>query len=183
MNYTSCMVRECSNLTLNEHSEYGTYCFQHSNLTISPILPKNVEFTSKLKSITISLGKVNKPFEPVHIYSSSRPERKTKSSQKKIPIVLDSNRKLKNVYEKMNCCVCKNKDLISNKMKCGHLLCIDCLDHIRTMKCPLCYEEMDGLLLTKDVKKEIEIKYREDIIERGEEDLTMSNLALLGYNP
>jgi hypothetical protein len=183
MGYTLCMVKECSNLTTDEFSEYGTYCFEHSNLTNSPILTKNYQITSKLKSLTVSLGKLNKPFDSVYIYSSSKPERKVKSTERKIPVVLDNSKRMKTTYEKMDCCVCENKDFISNKMKCGHLVCLECLDHIRSFKCPLCQEEMEGILLTNNILEEIEVRYREDLDERGEEDKTMSNLALLGYNP
>lgn len=183
MSFTSCMVKECPNLTTNDFSEYGTYCFKHSNLTNSPLSNKEVLFNTKLKPITISLGKLNRPFESVHIYSSSKPERRVKSSERKIPIVLDSHRILKMNYETINCCVCENKDVITNKMKCGHLLCSECLDHVRSLDCPLCEQEMEGPLLTNNVLDEIELKYMEDINERGEKDKTMSNLALLGYNP
>lgn len=183
MNFTSCMVRECPNLTTGDFSEYGTYCFQHSNLTNSPLLYKDVSIISKLKPITVSLGKMNKPFESVHIYSSSKSERKVKSSEKKIPIVLDSHKNIKMNYETIKCCVCENRDLITNKMKCGHLVCLECLDHIRCLDCPLCEEELSGPLLTDDMINEIEIKYREDMNERGIKDETMSNLALMGYNP
>jgi hypothetical protein len=177
------MARDCVNLTTNDFSEYGTYCFQHSNLTNPPITFKELSFTTKLKPMTVSLGNLNKPFDSVHIYSSSRPEKKVRSSERKIPVVLDSHKMIKMNYETMSCCVCENKDLITNKMKCGHLVCRECLGDIRHFTCPLCEEEMKGPLLTENVLEEIGVKYREDINERGEEDETMKNLALLGYNP
>jgi hypothetical protein len=177
------MVRECSNLTLEEGSEYGTYCFEHSHLTNSPINSLNKEVSMKLKSVTISLGKMNRPFDSAYVYSSSRSEKKVMSAPRKIPVVLDNHKRIKTVYEKMKCCVCQEDEIISNKMECGHLLCLECLDHARSIKCPLCFTEMKGNLISSKIKKEIGIRYREDIDERGEEDTTMSNIASLGYNP
>ena len=184
MNYTLCMIKGCNNLTTNTLSEYGTYCFQHSNFTIEPQKRENMRISNNLSSITISLGRMDKPLESAVIYeSSSKKERKVKSATRKIPIVLDSHKFGKTKENTMSCCICETEDFISNKMKCGHLLCEDCLDQVRTMKCPVCCCKLEGVLMKPDIIKEIELRYKEDIEERGKEDETMTYLASLGYNP
>lgn len=183
MGYTLCMVKDCSNLTNENYSEYGTFCFQHSNLTYEPQNFSKQKVFDKLTSVSISLGDLKKPFSSVSIFESSQKYRKVKSQEKKIPVILDSS-KIKNTsYEQMSCCVCDEKDLINNKMNCGHLVCEECLDHIRSMKCPLCKCIMEGNLINDDIITEIESRYREDIEERGAEDETMAYLASIGYNP
>jgi hypothetical protein len=175
MHYTLCMYKDCNNLTTDSLSEYGTYCFQHSQYTKEPVKFKN-ESIRPLSSVTISLGSMNKPFESSVIYSSSKPERKVKSMTKKIPFLVDKN-------DKMECCICDDEMNVENKMSCGHLVCDDCLDHIRTMKCPICKENMNGPLLTNEVIDEIMLKNREDLEERGMEDESLALIASMGYNP
>ncbi len=177
------MVKDCSNLTNENYSEYGTFCFQHSNLTYEPQIHSTKKVFDKLSSVSISLGDLSKPFNSASILESSHKSRKVKSEEKKIPIVLDNTIIKKPIYDTMSCCVCNENDFINNKMKCGHLVCEECLDHMRSMKCPLCKIIMEGSLLNDNIVEDIEKRYREDIEMRGAEDETMAYIASLGYNP
>jgi len=185
MIYTLCMYKNCSNLTTNINSEYGTYCFQHSSNTNGPMEKtlKKDPFNSGISPITISMGRMNRPLEPSMILSSSKPEKKVKSQTKKIPVILDKQKKIYTSNQMMECCVCSDEYPINDKMKCGHLVCSECLDHLRSMKCPICNETIEGPLINKDILEEIESKYREDMEYRGMEDNTIAYLASLGYNP
>ena len=121
---------------------------------------------------------MNKPFESVKVLNISSSQKKVKSQIRKIPSLVSENK-----YDIMDCCVCDTSHSISNKMKCGHLLCEECLDHIRSLKCPVCKEELSGPLLSDEIAEDIGKRYKEDIEERGAEDETMAYLASLGYNP
>ena len=180
MGYTLCMANDCSNLTTDELSEYGTYCFNHSNLTYEPQknLVKSPKMYNQLTSVSFSLGNMDKPFESIQAIKSSSTHKKVKSQIRKIPSLVNENK-----YDNMECCVCDTSYSISDKMDCGHLLCEECLEHIRSLKCPLCKAVISGPLLTEETVEEIEKRYREDIEERGAEDETMAYLASLGYNP
>jgi hypothetical protein len=175
MKYTLCMYNDCNNLTTDILEEYGTYCFQHTQYTNDPIKYKKSNI-SNITPVTISMGSMNKPFESSIIYSSSKPERKVKSVKLKVPFIL-------NKKDEMECCVCEDMMNIDNKMNCGHLVCDDCLDHIRTMKCPICKEMMEGPLLKDEVVEEIMLRNKEDIEERGMEDDSVALIASMGYNP
>lgn len=182
MQYTLCMFKDCSNISTNNFSEYGTYCFLHSNSTLEP--RKNTDnIMNKLSSVTISMGNLNNKNESVQMYSSSLPEKKVKSKVRNTPVVLDRKNKNYSIHETMECCICEERTPITDKMKCGHLLCLECLDHIRSFFCPVCRDELEGPLLTDEILTEIDIKYREDMEIRGCEDQTMAYLASLGYNP
>jgi hypothetical protein len=121
---------------------------------------KKYESYDKLSSVSISLGNLSKPKESSFMHYTSSPEKKVKAKVKKIPFIFDSQNE--NSIDKMECCSCDYKDFISNKMKCGHLICLDCLDHVRQDTCPVCDEIMEGPLLTEEILTEINYKIKED---------------------
>ncbi len=64
----------------------------------------------------------------------------------------------------MQCCMCEDHHHNEKKMKCGHLVCGDCLEHIREMKCPTCYDYLEGPLMYPEIIEDIEDKMRQDKI-------------------
>ena len=56
----------------------------------------------------------------------------------------------------INCMLCEITKPINNKMKCGHFICKDCIECMKSMKCPACGEIMEGPVLKPEIKKMIE---------------------------
>ena len=164
MNLTKCMANECSNLTTDQIIEYGTYCFKHSFMTHKPetIKNKDVVLTNTLITRNVVLG--NRP----RVVEKVLKERKFISPVRRAPLPVHS---LPNLNEIMECCVCNSHDLDKNKMRCGHLICCDCLDHVRCMKCPQCYNQLEGPLLDSSIETLIS--------QREVEDTKLENMSKL----
>jgi hypothetical protein len=68
-------------------------------------------------------------------------------------------------------------------MKCGHVVCGECLDLVRNSRCPVCLKKMEGPLITEYVVEDIREREKEDMRSRENEDATAAKLAELGMNP
>jgi len=59
----------------------------------------------------------------------------------------------------MNCCVCYEN---SDRLDCGHVLCLKCIKKVRTDLCPVCREELKGNFVTSELLKSIRRKMKKD---------------------
>ncbi len=153
MELTKCMAPECKNLTTKLYSEYGTFCFQHSYMTMDPN-PKKTEIVKPVLSEVALLNGKNAEFMILDVK-----ENHVTATTRKAPLF--SKHKI-NEMESINCCLCNQTCHLNDKMKCGHIVCDDCLDVVRSMKCPCCDNDMVGNLLTPFNIEQIKTRERED---------------------
>lgn len=160
----------CINLTTDLYKKlYGAYCFEHCAKTnkplgvldkpklISPISPRRTKtlevqaLNKKTKSPGVSFE--NYEFKPVNVPSAKFTPVSPKRSS------LD-----KEFYtRKTECCICKNPYDETKIMKCGHLICPECLEgRVRKPYCDFCGEPLDGPFVTPEVLSKIEDKYKQD---------------------
>jgi len=181
---TKCSKDDCNNLTKDVLSEYGTYCFQHSNMTHKPrVLVKATNKVGELASTTMVFStKVQYMDVGEKVRSTVSPVRRIPPPVRKtVTEILASE--TDNIYDTMECCVCDDKVLGSMSMKCGHVVCGECLDLVRNSRCPVCLKKMEGPLITEYVVEDIREREKEDMRSRENEDATAAKLAELGMNP
>jgi len=104
--YVKCEEESCNNLTSNYESIYGAFCFLHS---------KNTK-CNKSKNFEIVKYKLPEKVELL----SQRPK-----SPKKYKL-----------SSRIKCINCDIEKSATSKMECNHLVCKECLDKVRSDKCP-----------------------------------------------
>lgn len=131
-NFIKCQYEECNNITTDYQMKagYGVYCYKHNRMTLCN--PSIVNFLYLATSYPRVKTPIRKPLSPKNIDFE-----KASSST-------------------INCMLCEITKPISNKMKCGHFICKDCIQNVKTMKCPACGEIMEGPILKPEIKKMIE---------------------------
>ena len=161
--FIHCQLKGCKNITQNIFKEeYGSFCFLHSKYT-HPFIYEEPELkdASPLSSrrTPLSPSRENIFFNTV----DSSPEI-VSSSRYKVP---SPSRKSKDV-PKIECAICKDFYDQTNVMKCGHLICKQCLQELRSPYCPFCGEYMEGPFITEEIMQMIQDKYKQDLNEMGE---------------
>ena len=127
--FIKCQYSECNNITTDYQSSYGAYCYKHTNLTLcNPSLANFLYLTTSYPRVKTP---IRRPLSPKNI---------------------DSEKTGQNI----NCMLCEITKPINNKMKCGHFICKDCIDCMKSMKCPACGENMEGPIIKPEIKKMIE---------------------------
>ena len=137
--FIKCQFEECNNVTTDYEESYGAYCFKHSKFTIC---------------------QESKPIKEKKIKSPKRvktPTRRTRSPKKYKPI------------ETIKCLLCERKIDTVLALKCGHCVCDNCINFIRTDKCPACGMMLEGPLINENIKKLITQKMYEDILKQENE--------------
>jgi len=128
--FIKCQYEECNNITTDYKSIYGAYCYVHNKLTLCNPSFVNFEY------LTVSYPRVKTP--------TRRPLSPTRINPE-------------NTYkETIKCMLCEKKKPHDFKMKCGHFICEDCIDCVKTMSCPACGENMEGPVITSKIRKMIE---------------------------
>jgi hypothetical protein len=154
MELTKCMASECGNLTTKSFPQYGTFCFQHSYMTKEP----NARKSEAVKPVLSEVALIND--KNAEFYTLNPKEKHISANIRRAPL---PSVKLKlSEFEKINCCLCNSTCYLNDKMKCGHIVCDDCLDVVRTMDCPCCGNMMEGNLLTPFNIEQIKLRERED---------------------
>jgi hypothetical protein len=128
--FIKCQYEECNNITTDYQSEYGAYCYKHNQLTLCNPSRANFEYLA-----------------------SSYPRVKTPTRRPLSPKNIDSE---KAINQTINCMLCEITKPINNKMKCGHFICKDCIECMKSMKCPACGKNMEGPIIKPEIKKMIE---------------------------
>ena len=128
--FIKCQYEDCNNITTDYQSNYGVYCYKHNRMTLCNPSVANIIYLS-----------------------SSYPRVKTPTRRPLSPKNIDSE---KSYNQSINCMLCEITKPINNKMKCGHFICKDCIDCVKTMNCPSCGENMEGPIITPKIKKMIE---------------------------
>ena len=157
--FTHCQLKGCKNITQTIFKEeYGAFCFLHSKYTHpfgdeepeqkspSPVSPRRTPFSSTIADL-----------------SETSPEM-VSSSKYKVP----SPSRKSIVIPKIECAICKDFYEQTNVMNCGHLICNECLQELRSPYCPFCGEYMEGDFITKEIMQIIQDKYKQDMNEEGE---------------
>ncbi len=175
MELTVCIADKCRNVTKNISGEYGTYCFLHTYLTHKPrIYTKNdllIANESEVTSQTILFNN-NQNDNPSKIVAFNTAEKKIKSPIRLLPTPHPSKKtkvSLKNdiqTTEHMECCSCSDMHHMEHKMKCGHLVCDECVEHLRNSDCPSCGEILEGPLMVPEMVEEISKRYVNDMKEK-----------------
>jgi hypothetical protein len=162
--FTHCQLRGCKNITQNRFKEeYGAFCFLHSKYTH----PFGYEEPEQKTPSPVSPRRT--PLSPTRTASTyetieENPEL-VSSSRYKVP---SPSRKSLSISQKIECAICKDFYNQTNVMKCGHLICGECLQELRSPYCPFCGEYMEGPFITEEIMRMIQDKYKQDINEKGE---------------
>lgn len=183
MSLTKCMAGDCSNLTVSKIEQYGTYCFLHSFMTKKPnILMErhSKNYYSAVASQTILLP--TEPLEKPIIMETVKREKHTISPVRKAPLPSLNKYQEYGFCNCIKCCVCEEMASSNDKMDCGHMVCNECLDFVRSMKCPVCRKRMSGPLITEEVIKDIEKREMQDMREKELEDLNTAEMVAMGLN-
>lgn len=163
MELSKCSAESCLNLTVKSYERYGTYCFKHSYLTYDPkTIKTEVVNNSTLlsESVELNSGEIN---NPPTILQVNPEENLVVKPIRRAPLPSRPSRVYREYHhDSIKCGTCDNVSDINNKMKCGHFVCDDCLDIVRSMECPCCSYEMEGPLLTPFNIEQIQSRYNED---------------------
>jgi len=167
--FVKCESFGCKNLTSDLYKKlYGAYCFEHTSKvnkpagfldkpkTLSPISPRRtVTPGSPIRSPNVSAGSPEVTFENYE-YKPMKV-----SSPRRMPV--SPSRKSSVYIPKTECCICKDLYEENKIMKCGHLICPECLEgRVREPYCDFCGEPLDGPFVTPEVLQKIEDKYKMD---------------------
>jgi hypothetical protein len=128
--FIKCQYKECNNITTDYNITYRAYCYKHNRLTLCN--------QSKANSIYLA---------------SSYPRVKTPTRRPLSPTRISPENAYKEIIK---CMLCEKKKSVNDKMKCGHFICEDCIDCVKTMSCPACGENMEGPIINPKIKKMIE---------------------------
>ncbi len=170
---TKCNLKGCNNITTDIlEKEFGSYCFLHSSYTHK----KNVknENIIHVLSPTSSRQVVVENTEKVEYTNYNYKPLEVSSRTYSVP---SPSRKY-NLVNKIECGLCKVMYPESNLMKCGHLVCEECLKGIvRSPYCPFCEVYMEGPYVTEEIMGLIETKYKEDLEKNVEESSDEESLS------
>jgi hypothetical protein len=167
--FVQCQAYQCKNITTDLYKEkYGAYCFKHTGKTKKP---QNIEVKDvKLSAVSPRRVQVQGLQTTVENYEYN--PMKVKSEKMKVP----SPRRNLSFVPKTECGICKMKYDETDLMKCGHLVCSECLkENVRTVYCPFCNEKMEGPCITEKVFENLQNKYLEDLNKVEEEKLEESS--------
>jgi hypothetical protein len=161
--FTHCQLKGCKNITQKTFKEeYGAFCFLHSKYTHqfgyeeieqkspSPVSPRRTPLSPTIETT------IYDTFEAALEMVSSSRYKVPSPSRKSI------------VIPKIECGICKDFYEQTNVMKCGHLVCSQCLQELRSPYCHFCGEYMEGPFITEEIMRMIEDKYKQDLNENGE---------------
>jgi hypothetical protein len=163
---TKCNLKGCNNITTDIlEKEFGSYCFLHSSYTYDKFYHDKDAFVSKSKLVlspTSSRQVVVENTEKVEYTNYNYKPLEVSSRTYSVP---SPSRKY-NLVNKTECGLCKVMYPESNLMKCGHLVCEECLRGIvKSPYCPFCEVYMEGPYVTEEIMELIETKYKKNIEE------------------
>jgi hypothetical protein len=148
-----CKKSECYNITKDDFNQYGSYCFKHSMLT-SPPKKLNPKSTVSLFSDTFTVFSDKTQMSKFHSKTVKHTSHIRRAPLRKSNDV--------NEFDTAVCCVLEELVPVSYLMNCGHVVCSSCLDLVRSLKCPVCKEIMEGPLISEEIAEEILAHERED---------------------
>ena len=118
MKLVPCSAKDCINLTYENYSKYGTYCFKHSNMTFEPFcMMKDDDSPVAQRVIIINDNQKNPTI--LEVTEHSKP---AELEIRRAPAPLKEFRTME-----VECCMCITKLPGDLKLKCGHIMCDDCL--------------------------------------------------------
>jgi hypothetical protein len=172
--FVRCESFGCKNLTSDLYKKlYGSYCFEHCAKTNKPVgvldKPKLISPISprRTKPLDNNSKNTKSPGTTFENYEFKTP---TVPSTKFSPV---SPKRSVSYVPKTECCICKNPYDETKVMKCGHLICPECLEgRVRKPYCDFCGEPLDGPFVTPEVLVKIEDKYKYDLELGIENDFT-----------
>jgi hypothetical protein len=198
--FVHCEAYECKNITTNSYKEkFGSFCFEHSSKTkgpfniettsekVSPVSPRRTPIevdtktaTSPQRKSTVSPRRTNTPRSrktrtpnrlplPDEIEEEISSPLEVETYSRSVP----SPRKNMDFLPKVNCYFCKNKCPISDIMDCGDMFCQDCLNDegkMNDIRCPNCSEILKGKLITDEMRKILEDRYKRKIQNQEQEE-------------
>jgi hypothetical protein len=164
--FTHCQLKGCKNITQNNFKEdYGAYCFLHSKYTHQFGYE---EFEEKSPSKFSSISPRRTPLSPTRIATTYDTFEETLDSVSSSRYKVPSPSRKAIVIPKIECGICKDFYEQTNVMKCGHLICKECLQELRSPYCPFCGEYMEGPFITEEIMQMIQDKYKQDLNQKGE---------------
>ena len=108
---------------------------------------------------------------------------KTLNDDDEDPLVTDSDTYIIFKMDRhSNCCVCTQHIRERDRLKCGHSICIECLNSLRKNECPVCRTRMQGRLITDEVLMLIMSKEEADICEHEEHQQLLALLSMHGVD-
>jgi hypothetical protein len=174
--FVKCESFGCKNLTSDLYKKlYGSYCFEHTSKvnkpvgfldnpkTLSPISPRRtVGPGSPSRNSRIAGGTLeNSSLSPEITFENYEYKPMKVSSPRRMPV--SPPRKTPAYIPKTECCICKDLYEENKVMKCGHLICPECLEgRVREPYCDFCDEPLEGPFVTPEVLQKIEDKYKMD---------------------
>lgn len=140
--FIKCQHEECNNITTDYQAQagYGAYCYKHNQFTLCN--PSKANFIYLASSYPRVKTPIRQPLSPKNI----RPE--------------------ETYNHTINCMLCEITKPANNKMKCGHFICKDCIDCVKSLRCPACKEVMNGPVLKPEIKKMIEKRMSDNILKK-----------------
>jgi len=161
--FVKCDSFKCKNLTSDLYKKlYGSYCFEHTAKVNKPAgvleKPKNISPISPRRTVLPGSPLGNK--SPDITFENYEYKPAVAPSIKFSPV---SPKRTVSYIRKTECCICKNPYDETKIMKCGHLICPECLEgRVRTPFCDFCGEALEGPFVTPEVLAKIEDKYKQD---------------------
>ena len=179
--FVKCESFGCKNLTSDLYKKlYGAYCFEHTSKVNKPVgfldKPKTLSPISPRRTVTAgsptrfsgeNSGSVS--LSPEVTFENYEYKPMKVSSPRRMPI--SPTRKSSVYIPKTECCICKDLYEENKIMKCGHLICPECLEgRVRKPYCDFCDEPLEGPFVTPEVFQKIEDKYKMDKERESKEE-------------
>ena len=139
--FIKCQYEDCNNITTDYQADYGVYCYKHNQYTLCN--PSRVNFEYLASTYPRVRTPIRKPLSPKNIDSE------------------------KAYSQTIDCMLCEITKPLNNKMKCGHFICKDCIDCVKSIRCPACKEDMEGPIITPKIKKMIEKRMYEKNLKKA----------------
>jgi len=169
--FVKCESFGCKNLTSDLYIKlFGAYCFEHTSKVNKPVgvleKPKSISPISPRRTVlagspsrSSGLSPKSTTLSPEITFENYEYKPRTVVSPVRTPM---SPRKSAYIPQ-TECCICKDLYDENKIMKCGHLICPQCLEgRVRSPFCDFCGEPLDGPFVTPEVLLNIEDKYKQD---------------------
>jgi hypothetical protein len=144
----------CSRSIFNPTSN-NEYCYQH----------RSDRYTYVAKDKVENINPVNEPPSTCQgkLLNGNKCSRKVNKCKQFCyqhdPTKKDKDKNEKEVKEKIECCICYEKNISKqDMMTCNHSVCKDCLEKMEDDRCPMCRQEMKGKLMTSSMIRKLKNK-------------------------
>lgn len=129
MKLTPCSAKDCINLTYDTYSKYGTFCFKHSSMTFEPYILTKDDISPLSQRVIIMNNKQKSP-TILEVNETSKP---AELEIQRLPLPFKEYRHIE-----VECCMCSDKMSADKKLRCGHIMCDDCIEMTHCEACPAC---------------------------------------------